>query len=172
MHICLCESSWLQRGRGRKRDETETEGFQKEEKEMTQETRVKRRERMKKNVEAQRHDNGKELGEDSGLSACHARRGLEPAQPYAEKTGHSRQEKEKARWTEAILTRWPVFKIKSVCRLSCWKQESNICCPKRCLNSFTQDLSGSVVTCRGTKMLFECLWPIYFRGPLPLGQRS
>lgn len=23
-----------------------------------------------------------------------------------------------------------VFKIKSVCRLSCWKQESNICCPE------------------------------------------
>lgn len=24
------------------------------------------------------------------------------------------------------------FEIKSVCRLSCWKQESNICCPERC----------------------------------------
>lgn len=37
-----------------------------------------------------------------------------------------------------------VFKIKSVCRLSCWKQESNICCPERFPH---RDLSGSAGKC-------------------------
>lgn len=60
--------------------------------------------------------------------------------------GDSRQEEEegggkKAGWTEAIpKTRWPVFKIKRVCRLSCWKQESNICCPERRPNSFNSGI--------------------------------
>lgn len=53
-------------------------------------------------------------------------------QPEREESQEEEEEEEKKRrgnMDRVDPNQMAAFKIKSVCRLSCWKQESNICCP-------------------------------------------